>query len=408
MRVSARSLWILYAGFIVYGSLIPFHFADTDFLARVRSLPVNPFISPETGHRISIPDAVQNVLFFLPFGALGALALHRRRVVARVGWITLLAAALSASLEAAQVFTTDRVTSLSDVVANALGAFLGAVGAISFQGIARAGLDRLRAEGMADTRDLRPLVVSTTVLLIAFWQPFDATLDVSTVAGKVHALESDIWQFTGLRDEGTSIILAVFFSTTLAGYLSSLGESRVGRKAAVIGALFVCALEATQFIIGSRAPGLWDAAIAILGVAIGAAIWTASSRIFWPRLWLFVTAFATLSAAALQMLSPFELSPVYRTFGWFPFFGYYSHTTFETLSHVIELLLLYFPLAYWLSASPGSRGRALGAALLLTLAIAGPIEYLQGWVVGRYPDISDIGVSLAGAFIGYWAARTRL
>jgi hypothetical protein len=43
----------------------------------------------------------------------------------------------------------------------------------------------------------------------------------------------------------------------------------------------------------------------------------------------------TVVAGALQMLSPFEIADRFHTMGWFPFLGYYRHTTFETLSHVI-------------------------------------------------------------------------
>ena len=42
----------------------------------------------------------------------------------------------------------------------------------------------------------------------------------------------------------------------------------------------------------------------------------------------------------------------------------------------------------------------LAAALL----IAGPIEYLQQYVGGRFPDVTDIALSLGGAWFGAWTA----
>ena len=86
--------------------------------------------------------------------------------------------------------------------------------------------------------------------------------------------------------------------------------------------------------------------------------------------------------------------------GWFLFLGYYLRTTFEALSHAIELSLAYFPLGFCLALAASSRSRALVTALALTLVIAAPIEYLQGWVVGRYPDVSDVCLSLLGAWAG--------
>jgi VanZ family protein len=84
-----------------------------------------------------------------------------------------------------------------------------------------------------------------------------------------------------------------------------------------------------------------------------------------------------------------------------PFFSDYAHTTFETLSHVFELVLLYAPLGFVWRRLQGPSGRALGWSLAVTLLIAVPVEYLQGWVVGRYPDLTDIAVSAAGDWLGF-------
>src|SRR5262249_24306725 len=117
--------------------------------------------------------------------------------------------------------------------------------------------------------------------------------------------------------------------------------------------------------------------------------------------WLVLTVFGVAVGAAIQQLSPFQVAPAYRPFGLMPFLSDYAHTTFETLSHVIELVLLYAPLGFiWRRlARAGPPGGLLGA-LAVTLAIAMPIEYLQGWVVGRYPDVTYIAISLAGAWAG--------
>jgi VanZ family protein len=89
-----------------------------------------------------------------------------------------------------------------------------------------------------------------------------------------------------------------------------------------------------------------------------------------------------------------------------PFFSDYEHTTFDTLSHVIELVLLYAPLGFvWSRLSTGGRLAVTVGVLLTTLAIAWPVEYLQGWVVGRYPDLTDIGMSLAGGWVGIRVAE---
>ena len=46
------------------------------------------------------------------------------------------------------------------------------------------------------------------------------------------------------------------------------------------------------------------------------------------------------------MLNPFTPVSTYRSFDLFPFFAYYERTTFETVSHALELMLLYLPLVF--------------------------------------------------------------
>jgi VanZ family protein len=88
---------------------------------------------------VSIPDVAQNVLVYLPFGVFGVLSLrdryapaHRSSTGAKAGpWlrlvlrITALAVLFSASVEALQLYTIDRIASLTDVVSAAVGAMAG-------------------------------------------------------------------------------------------------------------------------------------------------------------------------------------------------------------------------------------------------------------------------------------------
>jgi glycopeptide antibiotics resistance protein len=407
---SLRTLWLLYAAFILYGGTIPFHFAGDAglFLDRLHRLRLNPLFSAETGHRLSIPDVVQNVLLFVPFGALGVAAAGAagRWTWRRVGFVSLLGFGLSCTVEGLQLLMRDRVASTADVMTNTAGALLGGVTARWAWLLSGVAIRRLRAEGLMDVQEARLVAVAGGALCVAFLQPFDVTLEVGVVLGHVRAFVQDPWQFTGLRDEGIVMLIASLFAMSLAAYLLALGERGAGRKATALGIGVVCVLEASQVLLGSRMPALWDAAVGSAGIVVGTGLWGLSNRIIWPRLWQGLLIAMTIIAVAMQMLSPFEWAPAYRGFSWFPGLGYYTRTTFETLSHVIELLLAYFPLGFCLALGADSKRRAVVLALLLTFLICVPIEYLQGWVVGRYPDISDIGLSLLGAWIGSRLART--
>lgn len=408
---SRRTLWLLYSAFILYAGTIPFHFAgDGDALIhRWDRFLSTPFISPDTGRRPSIPDVVQNILLFVPFGVLGVSAASTGRswTWGRIAWITSLGALLSLSVESLQLLMRDRTASTGDVLTNTAGTLAGGTAARWVMNLAALAATRLRREGMTDVTELRTLTIAAGALVIAFLQPFDVTLEVGVVTGHIRAFEANPWQFTGLRDEGIVLLIASLFAMALASYIRALGEDRAGSKAVALGVPAVCALEASQVMLGSRMPGLWDAAVGSAGILTGAALWAASSRIPSPRLWQGLLISLTGIAAAIQMLSPFEIAAEYRGFAWFPFAAYYNRTTFETLSHVIELALAYFPLGFCIPLGIDSPRRALLVVLGTALAIAVPIEYLQGWVVGRYPDVSDIGLSLAGAWAG-WRLATEL
>jgi VanZ family protein len=122
-RVSplARLGWALTALLIVYASLAPW--------SGWRDLGVSPwaYLTAPLPRWHTRFDLVVNVLAYLPFGALGMLALHPR-LRGAAAWLLVcaLGALLSASLEALQTYLPTRVPATLDLATNALGTALGA------------------------------------------------------------------------------------------------------------------------------------------------------------------------------------------------------------------------------------------------------------------------------------------
>jgi VanZ family protein len=123
IATAARIGWALLCAFIVYGSRGTWAY--------------QPGIWAPT--YISLPDIAVNVLLYVAFGGLGALAMRDRYALARrgsveagarhwprlVGRLVLLAILFSATNEALQLYTIDRVASLTDIGSAAVGALLG-------------------------------------------------------------------------------------------------------------------------------------------------------------------------------------------------------------------------------------------------------------------------------------------
>ena len=236
---SRRTLWLLYTAFILYAGTIPFHF-DGDaarVTARWHRLLQHPLVSSETGRRLSIPDVVQNVLLFLPFGALGVAAAGAagRWTWRRVGWVAMIGFGLSCTVEGLQLLMRDRTASIADVIFNTIGAAAGGIAARWGWLLSAVAIHRLRAEGLIGIPEARLVAVAGGALGVAFLQPFDVTLEVGVVSGHVRGFVQNPWQFTVLRDEGIVLLIASLFAMSLAAYVLALGERNAGRKAMAIG-----------------------------------------------------------------------------------------------------------------------------------------------------------------------------
>jgi VanZ family protein len=410
MNRRAAALWLAATLFIVYGGTIPFDltFDSAAAIAKLARVPLDPLISPDTGRRISITDTIQNLLLFVPFGVFGFIALGGliRSVWARAAAVTGLGAALSAGVEVLQLFEPDRTTSFADLLNNTLGAAGGAATAHAARRLWVEIAPRLRRRGLVDVPAFYPLLIATLVVVIAAWQPFDFVLDISALAGRLRVLRGDPWQFTIVSDEGVEFLRYAIFTLCGSLWLRQLGVQRYAALSGAGATAIAIALEASQWVIGSRMPGLADAGVHAAGALAGAGL---SWRWPWhrsPAFWCVVLGAATAAAAAVQMLSPFEVAAVRRPMSWRPFDAYYRQTTIATVSHCVELALLYVPSGFAIAASLRRPRTAMLTAVAGTIVVAGLLEYMQGWIVGRYGDVTDVAVAVLGAASGVWAGGT--
>jgi VanZ family protein len=249
-------------------------------------------------------------------------------------------------------------------------------------------------------RSWPPLLAAAAIVCVAAWQPFDFSLDVGTWASRARALQHDPWQFTVVTDEGVELLRFALLGLTAGLWLQELRVPRARAWAAAGGVTAAFLLESSQLIIESRMPGLEDALVHASGAVLGVAL-----SVRWPhgrsdKFWTMVLWVASATAVAAQLLSPFEVAATRRAFNWLPFWSYYERTSLQTVSHAMEHLLFFLPLGFVIRWSGMARARWWGLALVLTVAAAAPIEYGQGWIVGRYPDVTDVALMVGGALAG--------
>ena len=107
----------------------------------------------------------------------------------------------------------------------------------------------------------------------------------------------------------------------------------------------------------------------------------------------------------LNTLSPFRFVAEYKSMSWVPFLPYYDKTSFIALSNFIESVLIYYPMGFVLGYFVDRKKSPYIFTGIITCLIAVPLEFSQGWVEGRYPDITDVLGALIGATFGAWTGH---
>ena len=394
-------LFAAYVAFVIYGTLIPFHVVDSlpALLRNVEAVRWLPFWDLHRGRIASVPDIVQNVILFLPVGILGAHCFRRRLMPTLATGL-----GLSLLVETLQLLTPNRVSSVNDLVFNTLGT---AAGFLLYLRLAPFWPRLIRHPVMREIARV-PGALPLLLLMLYSWvyalEPFNFTLDVGAVWWDVRMLFGQLAHpRLVLRDE---FILASQFA--LMGFLAAGLLQRLGVRAAYSLSLLLVLLWATvtemsQLIVASRVASALTLSFSWIGAAIGVAAraWYALS----PRPHRFFVLYAifVLGAFAVDALSPFALRESYLRPALLPFRQYQSAYFVSALSNIFHALLVFLPLGYLASRIRLSRARGLLFWGVLLVALVA-IELGQGFIAGRYPDVTDCFLPCAGAVMGWWVA----
>lgn len=394
-------LWLLFSLFILYATLIPFRF-DLPLAPRLETVHWLPFVDLH-GRRASLPDMVQNVLLFMPFGMFGY-SFCAGPPLSRLLRVAMLGMLLSLLVETLQLFTVDRTTSATDVATNTLGALLGAllVLFVARQLLALYALPWIRS--WVGTRFFYPLLVAITVAAVANLQPFDFSLDVGIVGGKLKSFIHNPWGFQWpLQGEGEVVLRYALLAWSAFLFFQARGLKYPILGSILLGVSIGFALEAAQFIVASRMPSGWDLVVAVFGAVLGGGCARICYRKVPAPVLFWALAVATLAAAAMEMMTPFRFQQGYCSMNLLPFIAHYSGSFFSVFANFTGLVLLYFPLGFCFGGIFGRKAKVFNLLLPVVLT-ALALEILQGFVPGRYPDITDVIASAMGAWAGFRTA----
>lgn len=363
-----------------------------------------PFIDPD-GSRASIPDIVQNILLFLPFGILSFLWLNQRKWN-RIFIAILLGLLLSIFVEILQLFTIDRTTSATDLISKSAGTFFGALTAAVTLDLISKVITFQSLQKHLQIRFFFPFLICCIVVTVGALQPFDFSLDIGFLWSRIKFLVDEPINYASvISDEGVVFIRFFLFGLICSLCFWQWEYSHPAIKGIILSSLIGLALEGCQIIIASRMPSIHDATIVILSCSFGGLIAAYWPRMVYPNVWSLIIIVTTWVAAMLHALSPFRFVTEYKSMNWIPFLPYYDRTSFIALSNFIESVLIYFPMGFVIAYLMDRRKLPYIFTGIIASLIAVPLEFSQGWVDGRFPDITDVLGSLIGAIFGAWTCR---
>jgi VanZ family protein len=342
----------------------------------------------------------------------------------------------SLAVEFAHLFTTDRITSMGDVGAQALGTIVGIVLWEAFGDELTAWLRQATSARSRTERLERALAAYVVLWAFVHLAPFDLTLDVGTLGGRFRrgAIQLVPMPFGG-RDRALGPWLWDVVSTALAavpvGAYAVLGRTRdLSRRhwlrAAELSAALLLLLEVAQVFIRSHRADVNDFLMGTLGAGFG--IWLASRLSARPApadssphaatSWGAVAALAgwcLVLAAYHWMPYDFGADPdiVRRKLArvsLVPFAGYRSGPDLNALNQLLLKTSLSLPLGllagFVRNGPEGHAPRLITAAWLVFAALVlGAIEAGQLFLPTRHPDPTDVLVGVAAAGAGLALAR---
>jgi VanZ family protein len=351
---------------IVYGSLYPltWNFAQPqDFIFR---------------GSLGLVDVLENVVLFLPLGALLAWRYHgsagqwQGRGFVRWFAIALFVASI---LQWLQKYLP-RTPALSDIAFNMVGFVAGWwAGMLSQRSLHQLAQRHLSLEG-ADRFALAMIGLWLTAELF----PFIPTFDVSSVVDNVKSLwQQDPWQ---PRRMLLHIGMTAIGLEALACLVGSVAQERLARPLAGIAVLGVLA---GKFFIVNQAPGL----PVVFGIVGGAAVWRGIERIaLRPRLWG-VLLIATASYL-LHAIWPLHWSDAPSAMGWLPFASSLSGSI-EAVVTSVAFECLCFGAIIW---SATRNGASLGGMTACTAILAFACEWAQRYLPTRTSEITSVLLAL--------------
>ncbi len=418
---------LAYILFTIYNTLIPFQFNPA--LHQKRIVDLSPYW--DNGHFQLFSDMIGNIILFIPIGFLYQLMQnYGKKRKPSILKTVLLAALFSFCIETTQLFFKYRTTSLTDLINNALGSYIGAYSAVLY--------DRYLAKTVKYylDRTLREEPVTLLILIIAAVEfinamfPFGVGISLARI--KLSLAHSNIMPlgymplnvlFGAALPAGKSFSAYSFYGDilyfTIYGYLIGYAYLKYWRKKGfallkvfTLIVIYFPLVELAQAFIRSRFSDINDILSGYLGSVFGILLLLLMSKRRWfdedNRLNInhfYVVILLYLFYVFYQGFIPFHFSFQGKTLNmneFIPFYGYYRHASIWNIYDLAQTFFLTMPLGLMIAIRMEGRNRKViqMRALIVSLLIGMMIETGHIFLASHISDVADIMVMMLGGFFG--------
>jgi len=457
---------VFFTAVAVYGSLVPLAYRPLDWAEAIARFREIRYLSLGVASRA---DWVANILLFIPLGFLWLAVVgvgHSRRGYENMGpapshtrtnaakpaccevpvpflsqprcmtalvafGVVATLAALSVGLEFTQLWFPPRTVSLNDILAETLGAIVGAGLWLTLGPAVTQWLHRLTSVQRPKQKLDWLLEAYLLGLIVYSVLPLDLTIRPQELvqkyrAGKISLVPFAHWRFDLPTFYGMfrDVITFVPVGMLAATWRVPAGEAvRPLALSLALGVSIAAALEAAQLLVYSRFTDVGDILLAALGVAAGTLAmqrWYGRDRvgpIDRPSKRVLASATAALLWCGVLLVvfcAPFEpihdpslIRQRYEGFWQVPFASLYQGSEFHAISEILKKFFFYAPLGtlFALTVLPLAMPRILRGFLLVALlavaaGVATTIEMIQVFLPPHVSDITDVLLCTTGAAIG--------
>ena len=404
---SVSALLLAYAGFIVYGSLVPLDFHFVPLVDAWQRFSGMPFLHLGVESRA---DWIANGVLYAPLGFLAAWWRLRRSAwrVTALAVAVVLGVVLAVGVEFTQVFFPPRTVSMNDLMAESIGSVVGALLALAVwrRGVARPAMQHTAARWLA----AHGLHTYAATYLAYCLFPYDVLISWVEIEQKL-ASDHFGWWLAGENRRPLIVALQLGMEVVLAMPLGLLlGQRAAGRRApgwvraALVGLAVGLGIEGAQVMLYTGVTQGASVLTRVLGIAAGLALWQRRER--WSRESLraalarvsgvWAPAYVLLLASvtgwfALDWQGMEAASARWQELRFVPFYYHYYTTEAHALTSLVNVSLMYLPVGVLAWA----RRRSAGVAALWGAALCAVFEASKLWLAGLHPDPTNIGIAAA-------------